>query len=90
MARSKSVMKFRPAIELSDEQKQEAEAIYQRIRGAFDSEARRLSELMAAKDTANILGKTEFELRDRVHELGATVLEATAQERIKKGGLSRS
>ena len=75
---------------LSDEQKQEAEAIFQRIQGAFLEEARRMAELMASKDTAHIFGKTEFEVRDRVHELGATVLEAATEERIKKGGLSRS
>ena len=78
----------RPA--LSIEQQREAEAIYQRIRGAFDEEARRMAELMASKDTAHIFGETEFEVRDRVHELGATVFEATAEERVKKGGVSRS
>ena len=89
MAR-KTGLRFRPTIELNEDQKQEAEAIFQRIQGAFLSEARCMSELMASKDTAHIFGKTEFELRDRVHELGATVLEATAAERVKKGGLSWS
>lgn len=79
-----------PSPALNEEQKQEAEAIFQRIQGAFMSEARHMAELMASKDTANIFGKTEFEVRDRVHELGATVLEATADERLKKGRISRS
>ena len=79
-----------PSPTLNEEQKQEAEAIYQRIQGAFVSEARRMAELMASKDTAHIFGKTEFEVRDRVHELGAAVLEASAAVRVKKGGLSRS
>jgi hypothetical protein len=79
-----------PSPALNEEQKQEAEAIYQRIRKAFDGEAQRMAELMASKDTAHIFGKTEFEVRDRVHELGAAVLEASAAVRVKKGGLSRS
>lgn len=75
---------------LSDEQQAEAELIYERIRGAFDEEARRLAALMASKETRHLFGETEFQIRDRVHALGAQVLEAAAQERIKKGGLSGS
>ena len=75
---------------LSAEQQSEADLIYARIRGAFDQEARRLAELMASKETRDIFGETEYQIRDRVHALGAEVLTATAEERVKKGGLSRS
>jgi hypothetical protein len=34
---------------------------------------------------AELLGKTEFEVRDRVHDLGARVIETALEER-KKGG----
>jgi len=71
-------------------QQGEAEAIYQRIRGAFDDEARRIAQLMASKETRCLFGETEYEVRDRVHALGAQALEAAADERVKKGGLSRS
>jgi hypothetical protein len=74
---------------LSAEQQAEAELIYERIRGAFDEEARRLAELMASKETRHIFGQTEHEIRDGVHALGAEVLAATAEERVKKRGLSR-
>lgn len=78
--------RFKPVeVELSAEQQAEEERIYQRIRQAFDEEARRLAKLMASKDDRQIFGQTEFELRDRVHALGAEVLEATAAERSKKG-----
>ena len=73
---------------LSAEQQAEAVLIYERIRGAFDDEARRLAELMASKETRQLFGETEYQVRDRVHALGAHVLEAAAQERVKKGGLS--
>lgn len=75
---------------LSAEQQAEAERIYERIRGAFESEARRLAELMASKATRHIFGETEYQIRDRVHALGAEVLAAAAEERVKKGGLSGS
>ena len=78
--------RFKPVqVELSADQQAEADRIYQRIRGAFEEEARRLANLMASKGDGQIFGKTEFELRDRVHALGAEVLEATAAERSKKG-----
>jgi len=75
---------------LNAEQQAEAELIYERIRGAFDAEARRLAELMASKETRQIFGETEYQIRDRVHALGAEVLAATAEERVKKGRLSGS
>ncbi len=37
-----------------------------------------------------LFGKKEFELRDRVHSLGAKALEAAADERQKKGRIRRS
>jgi hypothetical protein len=40
---------------------------------------------MASKDNAHRLGKTEFELRDALHRLGAATLQTALEER-KKGG----
>lgn len=76
--------------ELNEEQKQLADLIFQRISGAFEAEARQIAELMASKETSQLLGATEFELRDRVHELGAVALEAGAAAHVKKGDLSWS
>lgn len=85
MARFKAVN-----VQLNADQRAEADRIFERIRGAFESEARVLAELMASKEDRHLFGQTEFELRDRVHALGAEVLEATAKERVKKGRLSGS
>lgn len=74
-----------PNVELNDEQEAEAERIYERLRGAFDEELRRMARLMASRPNKALFGETEFELRDRVHELGARVLETAADERQKKG-----
>jgi coenzyme F420-reducing hydrogenase delta subunit len=83
--------RFKPVnVELSAEKQAEAERIFERIKPQFEAEARRIAMLLASKDDAQLFGQTEFELRDRVHELGAEAMEATAAERSKKGGLSGS
>jgi hypothetical protein len=79
MGRSKSIL------ELNEEQEAEAQRIYERLRGAFEEELRTMARFMASKPNHQLFGQTEFELRDRVHELGARVLETAADERQKKG-----
>jgi hypothetical protein len=70
---------------LSAEQEAQAQALYTRLKGRFDAEALQLARLMASKDDAHLLGDTEFQVRDRVHGLGAQVLQIALEER-KKGG----
>lgn len=79
-----------PEVALDPEQEAEAQRIYERLRGAFEDELKRMARLMASKDNGQLFGQTEFELRDRVHELGAQVLQAAADERQKKGRVRRS
>ena len=50
-----------------------------------NEELKTMARLMASKPNDQLFGQTEFELRDRVHELGARVLETAADERQKKG-----
>ena len=85
MARTKLAS---PALDV--EQQAEADRIFERLQGPFLDEARRLSQLMASKETRQLFGETEYQVRDGVHGLGAQVLAAAADERVKKGGLSRS
>ena len=70
---------------LSAEQEAQAQAIYRRLHERFDGEALRLARLLASKDDGHLLGDTEFQVRDRVHGLGAQVLHIALDER-KKGG----
>jgi hypothetical protein len=84
MSRSK------PSIELDEEQEAEAQRIYERLQGAFDEELKSMARLLASKANHQLFGQTEFELRDRVHELGAKALETAADERQKKGRVRRS
>jgi hypothetical protein len=66
--------------ELNAEQSAEAERIYERLGPLYDEERKRMACLLASKGDRELFGKTEYELRDRVHHL-----EAAAEERQKKG-----
>jgi hypothetical protein len=76
--------------ELNADQEAEAQRIYGRLEAAFDQERMRMARLMASKGNHGLFGHTEYEVRDRVHELGARVLETAADERQKKGRIRRS
>ena len=70
---------------LTPEQAESAERIYQSLRQAVESDLRSLAELLASKPDRRLLGQTEFEVRDRVHTIGAKAIETALKER-KKGG----
>ena len=70
---------------LTPAQHAEAERIYQILRARTDDDLRQLAQLLASKPDHQLLGATEFEVRDRVHRIGAEAL-STALEERKKGG----
>ena len=72
-------------VELTADQEAEAERIYGLIRGKIDEQVREMARLMASKKDNEILGPGEFQLRDRLNEVGAGVVEAALSERVKKG-----
>jgi hypothetical protein len=72
-------------MDLTPQQQAEAQRLYEALQGPFLDEARRLAELLASKPDTQLLGKTEFEVRDAVHRLGAQALQA-ALGRREKGG----
>ena len=73
-------------MDLDPQQKAEAQRLFEALQQPFLDEARRLAELLAHKPDAQLLGQTEFEVREAVHRLGATALETALQGR-KKGGI---
>ena len=76
-------------LQLSPEQEAEAQALFERLKSAFAREALQLARVLASKEDGQVLGRTEFEVRDQVHRLGAQVLEAVLQERKKKATTAR-
>jgi hypothetical protein len=74
---------FRPT--LTPEQQAEAQRIADILMEATREEVVAIAELLASKPDDKLLGKTEFEVRDRVHKIGAKAIETALNER-KKGG----
>ena len=70
---------------LSPEQAERAEQIYRSLREGHDDKLRELAALLASKPDHQLLGPTEFEVRDLVHDLGAEAIQAAVEQR-KKGG----
>jgi hypothetical protein len=68
----------------SPEQADLEERIYQGLRQCCDSDLRKMASLLASKPYNKLLGRTEFEVRDIVHDLGAKALQTALDER-KKG-----
>jgi hypothetical protein len=69
---------------LTPEQEAEAQRLAQIIAAKAQQEALALARLLISKPDHQLLGATEFEVRERVHQLGAFALETALNER-KKG-----
>jgi hypothetical protein len=71
-------------LDLTPEQRDEADRIKHRLMAVVEDEIRGIAELLASKPDRQILGQAEFQVRDRVHRIGAQAIEAALDER-KKG-----
>jgi hypothetical protein len=69
---------------LTPEQHDEARRIFDSMHQAADDEPWRIAQLLASKPDDKLLGKAEFEVRDRVHTIGAKAIETALNQR-KKG-----
>ena len=70
---------------MTAEEFEEAQRLYEVTESAMAEERWRMCCLMAAKQDGEMLGQTEFELRQHVLKMGAVTLEAAVNERRKKG-----
>ena len=75
---------------LSTEQADRAEQILRSLRQATEADLRGLAELLACKEDSQLLGPTEFEVRDRVHAIGAKAIETAVNQRKKRGTKGRA
>lgn len=73
------------AVELTPEQEAEARRLAALIGKKAQEEALHMMRILVSKPDAQLLGATEFEVRDRAHRLAAHAIETALQER-KKGG----
>jgi hypothetical protein len=75
---------------LTPEQEAEAQRIAAIIGKKAQEEALHMARLLASKPDAQLLGATEFEIRDRVHKLGAHAIETALEERKKRDTKGRA
>jgi hypothetical protein len=72
-------------MDLTPDQEAEAQRLFQALKRTADEDLLALARLLAAQPDSQLFGRTEFEVRDRVHALGAKALQAALDGR-KKGG----
>ena len=72
-------------VELTVEQEAEAARIEDILKAQAAVEIRRMSRLLASRNNRDLLGETEFRLRESVHRIAAQGIDAALAER-KKGG----
>ena len=75
----------RISLDLNAEQRDEADRIERRLLAIVGDEIRGIAELLASKPDRQLLGQAEFQVRDRIHKIGAKAIETALDER-KKGG----
>lgn len=69
--------------DLTPAQQAEAHRIEDLLLAKMKVEARQIACLLASKPDSQLLGQTEFQLRDRLHSLGAQAVDAALSERKK-------
>lgn len=63
----------------------EVQRIHDLLLKAMDREIWQIAELMVGKRDDQLFGKTEFTLREKVLQMGAQALQATVNDRKKRG-----
>jgi hypothetical protein len=74
-------------VKLTAEQEAEANRIEDILKAQAAVEIRGIARLLASKSNHELLGETEFRMRDAVHRIGARGIDAALAER-KKGGIA--
>ena len=72
-------------ITLTPEQEAQAQQLAERIMVCSREEVLHMARLLVSKPDGELLGQTEFDIRQRVHKIGAHALQTALNER-KKGG----
>jgi predicted GNAT family N-acyltransferase len=69
---------------LTPEQEVEAQRLAELLAAKTKAEVLQMARLLVSKKDRQLFGKTEFELRDRCHRLGAQILQTALDERKKR------
>ena len=70
---------------MTPEELTEVQRIHDVVLKALDKDIWQVAQLMATKRDDQLFGETEFQLRDKALQMGAKALEATVNDRKKRG-----
>jgi hypothetical protein len=76
--------------ELLGQKQEEVGRVLDVVRGMAEVELRQLAEVLVSKPNRELLGATEFLVRDGVHRIGVRLIEAALEERKKRGIAGRA
>lgn len=77
-------------LSLTAQQEADAQKLAALITEQVKQDVLGMARLLVSKPDAELLGKTEFEIRDRVHKIGARAIETALDEREKGGTTVRA
>jgi hypothetical protein len=69
---------------LTAEQQEHAQVLAEEALKAAQAEIQQMAELLASKPDGQLLGATEFQIRDLVHKVAARMIQAELEHREKK------
>lgn len=78
------------AFNLTPEQLEVAERIEKVMLESMQEDIHAMACMLATKECRQLLGQTEFQVRDGVHKIGAKMVETALQERKKRGTKARA
>jgi hypothetical protein len=76
--------------QLSSEELTEAKRTFEVMRQATEVDLWRIACLLASKRDDQLFGRTEFEVREEVHRIGAKAIQTAAEGRKKRGTKGRA
>jgi hypothetical protein len=71
--------------DLTPDQEAHAQELAKTVLKTLEADVLKMTRLLASKPDSQVLGKTEFQIRDIVHEIGAKTIQAELDARQKKG-----
>ena len=70
--------------DLTPEQEAHAQELAKTVLKALEGDVLQMTRLLASKPDHQVLGQTEFQIRDIVHKIGAKTIQAELESRQKK------
>ena len=76
--------------DLTPEQEAHAQELAGTVLKTLEDDILKMTRLLASKPDHQVLGSTEFQIRDLVHRIGAKTIQAELDARQKKGTKGRA